>query len=79
MNWHLKRTLSKCLSSDRIPWLQVLYKISVVIKQCVLVTRNSSVGPGFWGLIGASERWFSCVSTRKVYRKFGGMLKYYGF
>lgn len=54
-------------------------KISVVIKQYVLVTRNSSVGPGFLGPIDTSVRQFSCVCARKVCRKFDGMLRYYGF
>lgn len=54
-------------------------KISVVIKQYVLVTRNSRVGPGFLGPTDTSVRQFSCVSTRKVCRKFNGMLRYYGF
>ena len=54
-------------------------KISVVVKQCVLVTRNSIVGPGLLGPIGASSRQFSCVSTRKLCRKFDGRLRCYGF
>lgn len=54
-------------------------KISAVIQQSVLVSRNSSAVPGILGPICASGRQFSYVSTRNACRKFDWVLRHCGF
>lgn len=76
MNCHLKRTLSTHVNSAGY---KLCVKISAVIQQSVLVSRNSSAVPGILGPICASGRQFSYVSTRNACRKFDWVLRHCGF
>lgn len=76
LNCHLKRTLSTCVNSAGY---KLSVKISVIIQQSILVTRNSSAVPGLLGPMCTFGRQFSYVSTRNACRKFDWVLRHYGF